>query len=217
MKKNISSSKIEYLSIEELRSVHSDLKIDIKKRLREFKDVKQDEYFYELAYCLLTPQSSAVNAGKAINELKNNSFHVKNVDPEPILNSKEHYIRFHKTKAKRLLEMKEKYSLIEEQFTKDSSGIEIREWLVNNIKGLGWKEASHFLRNTGHKNLAILDRHILRNLVRCKVLKELPKTLTTKEYFKIEKLFLAFSKEVGIPMDELDLVFWCMATGKILK
>ncbi|MEK9139334.1 MAG: DNA lyase, partial [Bacteroidota bacterium] len=92
-----------------------------------------------------------------------------------------------------------------------------RAWLVKNVKGLGWKEASHFLRNIGHHNLAILDRHILKNLKRHNVIRTLPKTLTAKRYLTIEKKFLAFSQHLGISMDELDLLFWSRETGEILK
>ncbi len=216
---NVISKKntIEYLSYEELHSIYHSLKKDIKARLKEFESVPRTEYFYELSYCLLTPQSSAVNAGNAINELKRLNFQTRSINPEPVLNNKSYYIRFHKTKAIRLLEMRNKYSEIEELLIKRINPVEKREWLVENVKGLGWKEASHFLRNTGHKNLAILDRHILRNLVRCRALQEIPKTLSTKEYLRIEKQFLDFAEKVSITMDELDLVFWCMATGKILK
>jgi N-glycosylase/DNA lyase len=94
---------------------------------------------------------------------------------------------------------------------------ELREWLVTNVKGLGWKEASHFLRNIGHRNLAILDRHILRNLEKYSVIRSLPKRLTKKEYLRIEEKFRRFAIAVGLSMDELDLLFWSMETGKVLK
>ncbi len=94
---------------------------------------------------------------------------------------------------------------------------ESREWLIKNVKGLGRKEASHFLRNIGHQDLAILDRHILKNLVRVGAIGRLPKTLTTKRYSAIEQKFLQFSHTIGIPMDELDLLFWSLETGEILK
>jgi N-glycosylase/DNA lyase len=93
----------------------------------------------------------------------------------------------------------------------------LRLWLVNQVRGLGWKEASHFLRNVGHRDLAILDRHILRNLIRTGVLRRLPKTLTAKRYAAIEAKFRDFAGQVGIPMDELDLLFWSMETGTVLK
>jgi len=103
------------------------------------------------------------------------------------------------------------------ELKKSKSGEELRLWLVNNVKGLGWKESSHFLRNIGYRNLAILDRHILRNLKRLGVITKLLKTLNAKKYLQIEKKFKKFSKRIGISMDELDLLFWSMETGKIMK
>ena len=66
-------------------------------------------------------------------------------------------------------------------------GEERREWLVKNIKGLGFKEASHFLRNIGFDDYAIIDSHILDLLERYKFIKP-PKTLTRKKYMEIEKI-----------------------------
>jgi N-glycosylase/DNA lyase len=88
---------------------------------------------------------------------------------------------------------------------------------VVNVKGMGWKEASHFLRNIGYRDLAILDRHILRNLKLHGVIRSYPASLTPKRYLAIEKAFERFASAVGIPMDELDLLFWSRETGTILK
>ncbi|MBU0628517.1 MAG: DNA lyase, partial [Nanoarchaeota archaeon] len=93
----------------------------------------------------------------------------------------------------------------------------IREFIVTNVKGIGYKEASHFLRNIGHRNLAILDRHILKNLQKLKVINKIPKTLNKKNYLLIEDRFYKFSKKIKIPMDELDLLFWSIETGKVFK
>ena len=113
--------------------------------------------------------------------------------------------------------MKEQYTAIYHQLKNGLSAYELREWLVKNVKGLGYKEASHFLRNIGYRNLAILDRHILRNLVRVGVLKQIPKSISRFNYLETEKEFLDYSKKIKIPMDELDLLFWSMETGDILK
>ena len=91
-----------------------------------------------------------------------------------------------------------------------------REWLVKNVKGIGYKEASHFLRNVGYKNLAILDRHIL-NLMDEEGLIEKPKSLTRKNYLEIEKKFIALSKRLKMSAAELDLHMWHMKTGEVLK
>ncbi len=203
--------------MKELRSNYRNLKSDIRNRLKDFSNVPPTEYFYELVYCLLTPQSSAVNADKVITILKDKKFKLRDIDPEPILRQKDCYIRFHKNKSRYLIIVKDQFPLIAEQLKSRSTSEELRLWLVKNVKGLGWKESSHFLRNIGHRNLAIPDRHILRNLVRLGVLRDLSKTLTGKNYLQIEGKFLKFSKRIGIPMDELDLLFWSMETGEILK
>lgn len=204
-------------SRDELPRLFAERRAAIQERLTEFANVPRSEYFYELVYCLLTPQSSAVNAGKAVRLLREHDLLHRDVDPEPLLHQKDFYIRFHKTKAKHLLGIKCQLETIVLHLANGSSDCELREWLIGNVRGLGWKEASHFLRNVGHRDLAILDRHILKNLVRFGVIRRLPKTLTPKRYRSIEKRFLAFAREVGISMDELDLLFWSMETGEILK
>jgi len=94
---------------------------------------------------------------------------------------------------------------------------EKRDWLASNINGIGMKEASHFLRNIGERNLAILDRHILKHLVLCNIYDKIPKVSTKKDYLQVEKAFLEFAENIKIPIDELDLLFWSYETGNILK
>ena len=95
---------------------------------------------------------------------------------------------------------------------------EKREWIVNNIKGMAWKEAGHFLRNVGFGDeIAILDRHILKNLVRLQVIDEIPKTLTKKIYLEIEDKMKIYCKETNIPMASFDLLLWYLEAGEIFK
>jgi N-glycosylase/DNA lyase len=206
-----------YCHVDELHALFEQRKNAIRSRLDEFARIKPEEYSYELAYCLLTPQSSAVNAAKAVEALKAVRFFTEDVDTSAVLADRRHYIRFHNTKARHLHEAKEHFAEIMTQLSRGSSSPEIRAWLVHNVRGLGWKEASHFLRNIGHRNLAILDRHILKNLKRHNVLRSIPKTLTPSRYCTIEKRFAAFAQTAGITMDELDLLFWSRETGEILK
>ena len=206
-----------YSLIDELRTQYGERQEAIRKRLQDFSAIKPDDYFYELVYCLLTPQSSAINAGRAVEALKAEDLLGRDVECAQILFRKQHYIRFHNTTAKRLAEVKESYAEIQAHLCNGSTSPDLRAWLVKNVKGLGWKEASHFLRNIGHRDLAILDRHILKNLKKHHVIRVVPKTLTTKRYLVIEKKFLRFAQEIGITMDELDLLFWSSETGEILK
>jgi N-glycosylase/DNA lyase len=206
-----------YAEVEELRGEFTRRGRAIRQRLTDFAAVRSDDYFYELIYCLMTPQSSAVNAGKAVEKLRARDFLVRDFDPAPVLHAKDAYIRFHNTKAQRLRETRKNYPTIAQALSSGGNSEEIRLWLVNNVKGLGWKEASHFLRNIGHRNLAILDRHILRNLQRHCVIARVPATLTPARYRAIEAKFRAFAEHTGITLDELDLLFWSRETGEILK
>ena len=196
-----------------LQKEYNQRKEIIINRLDEFKRIKQEELFYELCFCLLTPQCPAKKADAIVGELKKADFKNKNIDPHKFLKT----TRFHNNRAKYFLEMKSEYNFIEQQLKNIKSAEEKRDFLVENIRGIGLKEAGHFLRNIGYENLAILDRHILKNLIEVKAIEELPKTLTKKKYFEIEKNFLEFSKKVSIPMDHLDLLFWSMETGEVFK
>lgn len=207
-----------YTNLKSLSIDHAQKRAMIRKRLVEFRAIKPDQYFYELAYCCMTPQSSAVNATKAQRALTIHNFQNEDIDPEPLLYQEDYYIRFHKTKAKLLLEMKSNYGVIYSIITNGMGAFEKREWLVKNVKGIGLKEATHFLRNIGmNDGMAILDRHILKNLKKYNVIRSLPKTLTRKKYFSIERRFQKFASTIGIPIDELDLVFWSNEAGEILK
>jgi N-glycosylase/DNA lyase len=205
------------LSIGDLQRGYRRMRPAIRRRLKDFRNVPTEAYFYELVYCLLTPQSSAVNAQKAVNRLRDAGFHRDEIDPEPILRSPDAYIRFHRTKSRHLQSVKTRYPEIFARITAPGPDILLREWLVKNITGIGWKEASHFLRNIGRRDLAILDRHILKNLCRCGVVRRIPAALTPRRYKLIEKKFHTFAQQIGIPMDDLDLLFWSMETGEILK
>ncbi len=186
----------------------------IKSRLEDFSRVKREDYFYEACFCILTPQSSARQAWKCILELKKGDFFNKDINPVNYLKNK---IRFHNNKSKYLLELKDKWNLISKKINEIKDSKELREFLVKNVKGWNYKESSHFMRNIGFRNLAILDRHILKNLNKLNVIQEIPKTLTKKKYLEIEEKFKDFSSKISIPMDELDLLFWSLETGEIFK
>ena len=209
---------------DELHKLYQERRDAIRARLSEFKQVLQrseEDIFAELCFCLLTPQSSAKTCWDAVTRLRERSLLLKGSqqDIEPVLNS----VRFNDTKARYIVEARALFSkdralLIKPQITSFYNPYELREWLVENVKGLGYKEASHFLRNIGlGEEFAILDRHILRNLAQLKVIPEVPDTLTKKRYLEIEERVRRFSKEIGIPMADLDLLLWSKETGWIFK
>jgi N-glycosylase/DNA lyase len=214
-----------YCHIETIQADHTSQCSAIRARLAEFAAVPRELWFYELSYCLLTPQSSAVNASRVVEALQTIRFLEMGGDPTPLLRDRHHYIRFHNTKSRRLLEARETYHLLLAELDRSrasahsfkTDGYVLRDWLLTHVRGLGWKEASHFLRNIGFQELAILDRHILRNLKHHGVIRSIPKTLTPKRYVSIERAFMKFAGVLNIPMDELDLLFWSRETGEIRK
>lgn len=208
----------QYRHLEELYIGFKNKKKAIRRRLQDYREIREHRYFYELLYCLMTPQSSAVNAAKAQKEFELIDFQFTECDPEPLLYQKDYYIRFHKSKARWIREMKSNYTAIQAVTVSSRTAVEKREWFVQNVRGLSYKEATHFLRNIGkNEGLVILDRHILKNLLYYRVIPAIPKTLTKKVYHSIEKKFQLFADEIGISVDELDLLFWSNEAGEILK
>jgi N-glycosylase/DNA lyase len=201
--------------MQDILSVYNQRKGEIGQRLNEFKKKSKEGVFDELCFCLLTPQSNAQRCWSSIIKLKKENV-LKNGQVKEMIKHM-NGCRFHKTKARRIIEIREKFDEIYEKIQQSEDGKELREWLVKNVNGYGYKEASHFMRNIGFTNISILDRHILRCLKEYGAINEIPKTMTKKKYMEIEKIYFDFSRNVGIAPSELDLLFWSMKTGFIFK
>lgn len=210
----------------EIEKIYKEKQKEIEKRLKEFKEIwergSNEDIHAELSFCILTPQSKAVNAWKAITTLKENGllFNGSAEDIVEYLN----IVRFKNNKAKYLVALREqmqneKGEIITKDFFNSIADVkEKREWIVKNIKGMAYKEAGHFLRNVGFgKEIAILDRHILKNLVKLEVIEDVPKSLTPKLYLEIEEKMKTYCKFINIPMDSLDLLLWYKEAGEIFK
>jgi N-glycosylase/DNA lyase len=188
-------------------------KENIKSKLSEFKNLKESEYFKELLFCTLTPQSNAKRCWQAVQEI----IKLNNPSKDEISNILKSRVRFHNNKAKYIIENKINWDIIKDKLN-NPDRVKLRNFLADSIKGFGLKEASHFLRNIGKSDnqLAILDRHILRNLKELNII-DTDKIKNNKHYMELEQKFLNFSKQTGIPADELDLLFWSNETGEIFK
>lgn len=188
----------------------------INSRLEDFSNIDKTDsgqIFEELAFCLLTPQSKAKNADQSIRNLVKNNLLFYGTSEE--IQTQLTGIRFHITKSKRIVEARKTFS----KFNFDYSDIfNLRSEIAKSFKGIGYKESSHFLRNIGFgKDIAILDRHILKNLVKVNIIEEVPKTITPKKYLEIEEKIRIFCQKIGINMAQLDLLFWSEETGEIIK
>ena len=202
---------------EHLRLAYTERRPAILARLADFQRVPRDDWFYELAFCVLTPQSKALHANLVIEQLKQMRFREVGGDPTPVLRNPSQYIRFHNTKASRLVDLREQWTDIEALIDSSETARSRRDLLAQTIKGIGMKEASHFLRNVGVRGLAIIDRHLISNLQQCQVIDEHVRVSTYSSYRNVEDRFEQFAASVGIDMDELDLLFWSSVTGIILK
>lgn len=212
--------------LQEILKVYGKIAKDIDKRLKEFKEIwkngSDEDIHAELSFCILTPQSKARNAWKAITTLRADG--VLFIGDAQTISDYLNIVRFKNNKAKYLVELREqmkneKGEIITKQFFNLlPSTFEKREWIVKNIKGMSYKEAGHFLRNVGFgEDVAILDRHVLKNLVKLEVISEIPKTITPKLYLEIEEKLRVYCKEVGIGMDQIDLLLWYLEAGEIFK
>jgi N-glycosylase/DNA lyase len=202
---------------EKLAEKYNELKPDILQRLFEFSQVSENNYFYELCFCICTPQSKAKSAYQVQKILMEMNFLENDFDPTFILRDSSRYIRFHNQKAKRLIYAKEFFKEIKSILDSEMTSSEKRIWLADNFNGFGMKESAHFLRNIGYRGLGILDRHILKHLVYCGVYDETPVINNKKKYLAVEERFSIFADKIQIPMDELDLLFWSYETGEIFK
>jgi len=193
-------------------------KIDgaVEKRIQEFKNLNKkstDELFKELCFCILTANFSAEKSIRIQDEI-GECFLTDSRD-SLAKKLKNHGHRFPNMRATYISDsLKCKNKLKEIVQFKNTN--EIRDWIVKNVKGIGYKESSHFLRNIGFDNYAIIDFHIIDLLINHNLIKK-PKYLTKKKYLEIENLLREIARKTDLTLAELDLYLWYLETGKILK
>jgi len=212
------------LTVDTLKAHHRKMRPQIRARLREFEEYyKGDDLaiFKELCFCILTANTSAKMgitcieaAGDEIltadlKELQNvlcGRYRFWKVRPAYIIHTRDYLIR-------------EFGFRIKDKINSMPDPQERRDFFANNkgIKGLGYKEASHFLRNIGFKGYAILDKHIVNLMHELGVLEDNTRPANRKRYLEIEDTLRGFAKDIKIDFDELDLALWSYKTGVVLK
>ena len=214
------------LSRGELHEVYDKIRPLIHSRIDEFRKIRdcgsEEDIFWELVFCLLTPASRARSAWKAVRVLREERI----IGPEGVdrerLTRELAVVRFKNNKARRVEEALRRFYTngsytVGKELGAHRDTAHKRDWLVHTVHGLGYKEASHFLRNIGFTDTAILDRHVLKNLRALSVIDEMPPSLTRVRYLQIEDRMRRFAMETNIPIDHLDFVLWYMETGEIFK
>jgi len=190
----------------------------VEERIREFKTLRSrgnEDWFSELCFCILTAYSGA-RLGMRIQNV---------IGPEGFLRLPEEELaerlrrlghRFGGRRANFIVQAR-KVSNIKDIVVNFRDEMQARDWLVENVMGFGYKEASHFLRNVGYDDVAILDRHVLRTMCENGMIKEVPKGLARRKYLEIEAKLRDLSAQLSIPLSKLDLYIWYMRTGDVLK
>ncbi|MFN3870126.1 MAG: N-glycosylase/DNA lyase [Aquificaceae bacterium] len=222
---------------EELIALKEKIGDHVKRRLLEFKRLGKEgrttfdfrpyasyvyeaDLFSELCFCLLTANSSALLGIKLQSTIGIEGFKKMNLDDlERVISSAGH--RFALQRAERIVKARERFERVLEILNSSKSGKEVRELLSDSrskykVEGFGLKEASHFLRNIGFEDVAIVDRHIFRYLKEKGLLPDY-KTLTRKIYLTAEERLQGICQELGISQAELDLYIFYYKTGKVLK
>jgi len=198
----------------------------INARLKEFAQVQKtgddNRYFEELVFCIFTAGASARMGLRSVERVR------------PYLRNASHcQLAAALSGAHRYPTSRSGYVVHTRRYLRKDCGLRLRErieafggdrdsrrdFLAANpgVKGVGYKEASHFLRNIGYRGYAILDKHILRTLYELGVIGSPEPPTTKKNYLAIEELMRKFAQGTRIDFDELDLLLWSNKTGEILK
>ena len=215
----------EPLTIEKIKEAHAARRDEIRARLAEFEAIWKSEpdarLWEEMVFCFFTGGCSArmgLRSVEAVRPLLLTGTH------EELMNALVGRHRYPRARAG--------YIVASRDFLEEHCGLRLRaklesfdnplerrDWLVREkrIKGLGYKEASHFLRNIGLKGYAILDKHILRSLAELKIIDDPKPPNTRTKYLTVEERLKRLAELSEIDFDELDLVLWSMKTGEILK
>ncbi|MBA3712575.1 MAG: N-glycosylase/DNA lyase [Pyrinomonadaceae bacterium] len=213
------------MTIENIRATHRARARDIRARLAEFREVweggSDERLWEELVFCIFTAGASArmgLRAIDAVRPLLMSGAH------EELTNALVKVHRYPNARSGYIVVTRDYLAedcrmRLRERLEGFSDPLERRDWLARErrIKGLGYKEASHFLRNVGFRGYAILDKHILRSLAELGVIESPQPPATRAKYLTIEERLRKFARDVRINFDELDLVLWSMKTGEILK
>ena len=189
----------------------------VEARIKEFESLKgssREDLFKELCFCILAANFSAERSLRIVEEIGDDLLKLSEEELAETLRRLGH--RFPSSRARYIVQARRSLDELVKILETIDDEFMIREWLVRNVKGVGYKEASHFLRNIGFKNLSIIDFHIIDLLTRYGLIKR-PRSLTRRRYLEIEGLLRRISEELGISLAELDLYLWYIETGRILK
>ncbi len=213
------------ITIENIVAAHRKRAVEIRRRLREFAAIGRSGsdavWFEEMVFCFFTGGCSArmgMNSLAAIRPI------LMTAGQPEIANALVGHHRYPNARSKYVVTsrdfLRKQHDLkLRKKLRSFECHFDRRDWLVREkgIKGLGYKEASHYLRNIGFKGYAILDKHVLNCLAELNIIDDAKPPNTRSRYLTVEEKMQRLCSATGIDFDELDLVLWSMKTGVILK
>lgn len=213
------------LTIEKIKIAHAERRSEIRSRISEFEAVwktgTDERLWEEMVFCFFTGGCSARMGMRSIEAVRPL---LLTGDRAELANALVGRHRYPNARAGYIVAsrdfLREHCNLrLREKLASFTGDAERRDWLVKEkrIKGLGYKEASHYLRNIGLKGYAILDKHVLRSLAELGIIENPSPPSTRAKYLAAEEKLKELARLTGIDFDELDLVLWSMKTGVILK
>lgn len=212
--------KIELL-IEKIKNIRKKIKRKVDKRILELKQnfLSEERIFSELCFCILTANERAKKGLEIQNSIGDGFQTFSENELRDFLKNKGY--RFYNIRAKYIVEARKFFGKIKD-IIRNLNREEKRMWLVKNIKGLGMKEASHFLRNIGFLDYAIIDRHIIKILEEYKILNLKNKKINLKLYLKLERALIRILKllkkeNINMKLGELDFYLWYLKTKRVIK
>ena len=201
-------------TIRELQTTNVGYTIQAKlEEFREKRTLSNDDIFSELCFCILTANFSAKRAIDIQSLLTTCFLHDSHTEITRQLRTCGY--RFPNTRATYITTSRQYKDMLHEILC-TLQGEDLRTWLIEHIKGFGYKETSHFLRNIGYHDYAIIDSHIIDILVRHAIIDK-PASITKRRYLDIEDILRELATETGTTLAALDLYLWYLETGDILK
>ncbi|MGC8820222.1 MAG: N-glycosylase/DNA lyase [Fervidobacterium sp.] len=201
--------------IKKMNEIRQEAKPLVDERWNDFEELRQngseEDLFSELSFCVLTANWSAQGGIKAQKLIGSGFAYLSEEDLAQKLKQVGH--RYPEARAKYIVSNRWVFGRLRELISHPDP----REFFVKNIKGLGWKESSHFLRNVGFPNYAILDKHVLRTMMQHGLIDELPKGWTKKRYLDYEERLKKVADVFGEPLGKFDLYLWYMIKKKVEK
>lgn len=198
--------------------INSPFALEVQAKADEFRRMGQrsaEDLFGELCFCILAANTSAEMGLRTQMAIGNDGF--INSPEEKLRNDlKNVKYRFYNLRSAFIVGARPVMNMLPD-IAGRMDPREAREFLVKNVKGIGYKEASHFLRNVGVFRFAILDKHIIRMLSSAFPDGREAKITSPSRYLEMERYFLDLAESLNLEPGILDLYMWKIATGKLIK